>query len=655
MNLQEKKELYARCIPAYEIGEPIMPDSEFDALEASIMSEDSDFVRAVGSNRKGDVKHLSPMLSLGKIKTWDADDLTKTISPKDPQPIIEVMEWFDKFKPFIKQHGHIIFVIEPKFDGNAINLIYENKDLRSAARNTSDESGFDVTSKISLVAPLTVPTPKLIEVRCELLIPKDVFDLTYVKEGYANERNYVAGMMSAPTIRAARMKELVLAGIEVRIHQDGNFIYPPNSHEIIDKLGFNQQYPVKRITFELNELDKMTPEFFKKLYDEMLDYRINKCPFRLDGFVIKAQDNIRVPMGFNSHDPNWAIAIKFPPKDAFTKMLDIEFETGKTGAISPVAILEPVDLDGSIVEKASLYNWGYIVDNNLYPGSEVVLVKSGDIIPRIIKIRKASTTPIPMPTECSSCHGPVTLSESGIMFCTNPDCPAQAIAKITEGLQIMGIKGIGEATVEILYPKGFKVIHDYFNPALMNKEWIESTDTFKGRSLEKILEAMTKVKTLKLAQVIRSLSIKDVGDTVSEQLANQYSNVPFQSEGLNKSAWAKMTDKASPEYAKLLSLVKALTDAGIEVLAAEPPKDTSSSLRYEMTGEPPHDPKIGSTKAEWSEEFGSFGAVHASLTKESGFLVTDSHGSKSGKMAKAKKYGVRIMTYPEFLEHLRSL
>jgi DNA ligase (NAD+) len=654
MNLNEKKALYARAVPAYEDGNPIMSDADFDQLESDIMNEDSTFIRTVGSDRKGETPHLSKMLSLGKIKTWDVDDLTIVIDPKDTSPIQLVLEWFSKFKTF----GPVVFIAEPKFDGNAVNLVYDEGDLKSAGRRTSEDSGFDVTSKMSLIAPLHIPTKKRIEMRCEVVLHKDIFDSKYSKDKdpnneYSNERNYVAGMMTAPTIRPTRMKEMTAVAVELRVHDGSDFKYPDKSHELIDKLGFNKEYPVKRIEFELNVNtdDRFITQLFTQIYAEMLNYRINECSFRLDGFVIKAEDRVRKAMGFNSHDPNWAIAIKFPPKKAITIIKDIEFETGKTGAISPTAVLEPVDLDGSIVRRVSLYNWGYVTANLLYPGAEVELVKSGDIIPRIIKIRKHGNKVMPMPTTCGSCGEPIILTESGIMTCVNPHCPAQAISKIAEGIQVLGVKGIGESTVEALYGAGFTKLNMYFDPNTFNRDWIIATGAFKGRQLEVILDAVKKLKTVKLAQVIRSQCFLNVGDTVSEAIAKHMSGIKQTFSGLNKDAVAKLTTVGSPEYLEVLDMVRALTKAGVEVTAAEPDAiPTAGVIRYEMTGEPPE-----GTKKDWAAKFDEYNAIATSLTKDTNFLVTDSMSSTSGKMAKARKYGVKIMEYQQFLDYLKAL
>lgn len=630
MNDQQKIDLYKKAVYAYEVlAKPIMSDAQFDMLELEVKKIDKNIVKQVGSGLPGDQKHPSLLLSLGKIKVWDDDN----------PPLDEIKKWFSKFPKGTK------FECGPKYDGNAMNLIYENGEMIKALTRSDKHTGFDKKHKMQLIAPSKLPTGsgRLIEIRGEVVIPKETFDSKYA-ENFANERNYVAGVIGADGLRAGQVKELVFMAIEMRIHRsDNTFGYLDDTQEILSKMGFNQKYPV--FTMEINGL-----EDFKKVYDRMKKYREEESPFRLDGFVIKAPENMREDFGFNSHDPNWAIAIKFPPKDAITKILSHDWKTGTTGEVFPTAILEPLELDGTIVTRASIHNWDHIVKNRLFPGAEVVIMKAGDIVPQIYHIVKGSDKVLNRPTNCPSCNS-VLEYNSPHLKCVNPDCPSKNVSRLTSGFKILKVKGIGESTVNDLFEAGIIDLKDFWDNDKMNKTNLIASGRFKeGRALDKIFEARDEFNRVRLATAIRSLKLPDVGEMVSEELAKYYSKVKYDFGGLNKDAVNRMTDNTSEDYNTMLSFIKTLASAGVTIIKEKAPVDVNKAfVTFEMTGDPPdkHDLKH---KADWAAEFEAHGCKHTSLTKETQYLVTDDYASTTGKMQKAKKYGTKVLTYEDFYD-----
>ena len=629
----KKLAIYKQARTLYEEGKPMMSDTQYDILEAEVKVFAPDEVKKVGANAKGQFKHWSPLLSLGKIKVMDDDAI----------PMDEFEEFFKKF------HPNTEFAVEPKFDGNASNLQYLEGKLVHALSRSDAETGYDRMAKLLSIVPATIPMMGRVEIRGEIVMPQGIFEQKYKKselnpDGSSNERNYVAGLLSSDDLRLTQIKELSFMAIELRKFEDAtsNFRYVKNSMQLLTHYGFNVNHPVETTTFRQDEWRQMIPVAYKMFSG----YRANHSVFRLDGMVIKAEELVRLDFGFNSHEPNWAVAVKFPPKDAITELKSHEWTTGSTGKINPVGILEPIDLDGSVVTRATLHNWGHIVDNKLYPGAKVLIAKSGDIIPRIYKVITPSANPIGHPTTCPSCGGPVTYFDMAEtqLYCANQACPARNITKLAEGIKVLGIDNIGESTAEVLFNSGIGNITDLFDPAKFNRASLIKAGYFQdGRSLDIVIDSVNSMREAHLCHVIESLKIKDVGTKLSKMLAKHYSKAAVNSSGLNKNAWALMTDTDSPEFKQLLSYLQVLKAAGVKVIMEV---DDSHLVTFEMTGEPPIDGDL-TDKGSWAAFYERNGYKHTSLTKDTCYLVTNDLNSTTGKMAKAEKYGTRVITYSD--------
>lgn len=362
--MTKQEQLYLTAKEKYYLGDPIMTDSEFDELEKQLKLEGSEVIDIVGfSDRNMKFPHISAMLSLSKYQTDKS-------TAKPPTEL--AIEWMKQ-----RIYGNQIhFEFTPKFDGNAGNIIYKNGKLYQALSRGNGKLGRDITEKLYNQLPKTIPCKSDVEIRGEIVMPRDIFAKKYSKD-FANERNLVAGILNKDVTpeTADRLNDIVFMAVEIKIHEDV-VVY-----ENIDKLnewGFNQTYKLEKYWVAYSDFEKA---FFK-----MKEYRETKSPFLLDGFVIKVAEKYRNQLGENAHDPNWAVAIKFAPKDVVTEVIDIQWNFGKTGELTPIAILKPVDLDGSVVKRASLYNYGFVIKNNILPGKKVKLVKSGDIIPQIIEV-----------------------------------------------------------------------------------------------------------------------------------------------------------------------------------------------------------------------------------------------------------------------------
>lgn len=353
----EKLELYKKAKEEYYKGTPIMSDEEFDNLEQELHDSGvlEEYVGAV--DREAKFEHPTRMLSLSKFQ---ADKTT------GKAPTLEALAW-------MKNTGEKVFKVTCKYDGNAVNVIYKDGKLFQILTRGDGKRGRDITDKLKKKVPNRVKqeyADGILEVRGEAIMLSEVFDKKY-KGTYANPRNLVAGMLGRD--EGVNLSDVEFIAYDAKY--DGEYL----DILVINELGFNKVYKPFERSFILGEDD------FDKLFEEMVEVRA-KSEFPLDGFVLKVVAENRNKFKENDHDPDWGKAIKFKPEGVVTEVEDIEWSMGKTGEYTPIAILTPVELDGTTVSRACLYNAGYVVDYAIEKGTRVRIVKSGDIIPQIVEV-----------------------------------------------------------------------------------------------------------------------------------------------------------------------------------------------------------------------------------------------------------------------------
>jgi DNA ligase (NAD+) len=622
--MNQKEKLYLEAKKLYYQGNPIMSDTEFDNLELELKKENSSVITIVGfSDRKAKFPHITPMLSLSKFQT------NKTTGKP---PVEEATTW-------MKEHiigSQIHFSFTPKFDGNAANVIYKNGKLHIILSRGDGTYGRDITAKLMNQVPKTISNSNTIEVRGEVVIAKDIFSKKYSQ--FKNERNFVAGVLNKDEVDNNILSDLTFVAVEIKeiIGKTSDYI----STSKLKDWGFNKLY-------ELPEY-YITAENFESAFKHMETYRNTKSPFLLDGFVIKVTEKYRNNFGENGHNPNWAIAIKFLPKEVITTVKSISWSFGKSGNFTPVANLEPVDLDGSTVSRASLYNYGFIVTNNVYPGAQVQIVKSGDIIPQVIKVIKESKDYFDVPTKCPFCDSKLHIENNLHLQCINEDCEGIKYSLFVQGVATIGIFGLGGSTMKSLWDAGFKTAIDILNPNKFNKKNLINSGVFAdGKSIDNLLLETSKIKELKLSQLILMLGFNGVGHSTSEQIANKIAGIKFSFHGLQHSL-VDGFDKNEPKRIKVESAIKELSQYIKIILPIE--ENISDKIKIEFTGSP----KASgfATKEVFLQYIKSKNCVHYGLKKDTDYLITDSYTSSSSKMESAKKLNVKILTYEDFKKQL---
>ena len=646
--LKRKEELYLRWKQLYDDGVPEVSDYEFDMLEDELKFAGSLVIKKVGTvsiGKANEIAHTFRMLSLAKTNVYDLDINDAII------PLADITKFMNKSK--IKDDE--FFESSPKFDGSSMEIVYKNGILTSALTRGDGSFGFEHISKIKHLVPRRLPEKygKLnIEIRGEIVILKEAFNRKWSVaalgevDGYMNARNFVAGIISREEYDPKIWEDFVFVAYFVREYSDiNNWNFLPHTFSALTEMGFNSKYPIF-----VNEFK--TIEEFKSAYIKTKDYRENTAPFLLDGMVLTFPESYRIKLGENDHDPEWGYAVKFPPVVCITKTIGIDWNTGSTGEVVPTAVMKPVDLDGSTVQRASLFNAGHVLKTGLWPGATVEIYKAGDIIPQIKRVVVAAPAVGTLPTECPSCKSTLILDDIHL-WCRNGDCPSQVLKKIEAGKNAFKIKNVGMSSIKDLYDIGITRFMDYFDSDKLNKTILLKSGRFvQGRSLDIILEEIAAVKKVDLESVILALKLPDTGRSVSKQVARYLVGLPHDFAGLTATSVAKFTTKGSPERSMLNEFVSILNRAGIKLI--KPSDDTNTNLpTYVMTGTPPKIKDL-KQKSDYSKIFATKGFKEVDkLDANVSYLITDDLKSTSGKMSnaaklKAKGSNIEVITYEDF-------
>lgn len=516
----------------YVQNDPLISDSEYDSLykllqsfeakDTSIITVDSPTQR-VGKGLTNDflkVEHLVPMLSLEN--SYDAEDLA---------------DWDRKARELSKLPA-IEYCIEPKFDGASISVIFENNFLSRSATRGDGVVGDNITLNTKQIksVPLSGKFSNygidLIEIRGEVLINKNNFKKyndKLIEEGippFANARNSAAG-----SLRIKDSTEVSRRNLEVFLYhvsyvtalpknsKPGNT--PPETHsgmlDMLWDLGFRSPKKEMKVVTGIEAVIKHV-EAFETKRDEL--------PYEIDGMVIKVNDlNLQDRLGMTSHHPRWAIAYKFKARQATSKLNAVEYQVGRTGAVTPVAKIEPVAVGGVTVGSISIHNEDYIKDKDLMLGDTILIERSGDVIPQIVKsfpeLRTGKETTIKYPTHCPVCNDQLYKPEGEAVWrCININCEAQVVERIIHFVSkdAMDIKSFGEANVRKFYELGLlKNIPGIYE---LNFDEVGMLEGFGKKSIDNLKAAVTNSRQQPLHRLIYGLGIRYVGETTAKTLAN---------------------------------------------------------------------------------------------------------------------------------------
>ncbi|HNK27756.1 MAG TPA: NAD-dependent DNA ligase LigA, partial [Ferruginibacter sp.] len=461
------------------------------------------------------VQHLVPMLSLDN--SYNADDLLD----------------FDRKARELSGLDSIEYCVEPKFDGASISLIYEHDLLSRGATRGDGEIGDEITPNIKQIrsVPLSAKFSDYgidqVEIRGEVLMTKNNFKAyndALMEEGLpplANPRNAAAGSLRIKDTAEVGRRNLEAFLYHVSYVSTGKKPSVPETHsamlEMLWNVGFRSPKKEMKVLKGIDAVIGHVQEFEKQRDD--LGYEI-------DGMVIKVNDlKLQDKLGMTSHHPRWAVAFKFKARQGTSKLLSVEYQVGRTGAVTPVAKIEPVQVGGVTVSSISIHNEDYIREKDLKLGDTILIERSGDVIPQIVKsfaeLRTGAEKKIKFPTHCPVCDSELYKpADEAVWRCVNINCPAQIVEGIIHFVSkdAMDIRSFGEANVRRFYELGF--LKDI--PGVYTLPWdeIRKMDGFGEKSIAKLQQAIEDSKKQPLHRVIYALGIRYVGETTAKTLAN---------------------------------------------------------------------------------------------------------------------------------------
>lgn len=637
----------------YVQDNPSVPDSEYDKLLRELIdieeahpefkSPDSPTVRVGGEVQSSfeKVNHDTPMLSLGNA--FNEQELRR----------------FDQ--RIREQVGSVEYMCELKIDGLAVSLKYVEGRFVQGLTRGDGTTGEDITENLRTIhaIPLKINEPLSFEVRGEAYMPRSSFiRLNEEKEKneeqpFANPRNAAAGSLRQLDPKLAAKRKLSVFLYSVNDFTDFDATTQSGALDELDRLGFKTNHERMRvgdIEGVLEYIGKWTKQREQLSYD-------------IDGIVIKVNDiEQQDEMGYTQKSPRWAIAYKFPAEEVVTTLQDIELSIGRTGVVTPTAILDPVRVAGTTVSRASLHNEDLIHERDIRIGDSVVVKKAGDIIPEVVKSiterRPEGTLPYSMPTHCPSCdHELVRIEGEVALRCINPKCQAQLVEGLIHFVsrQAMNIDGLGTKIIQQLYHHN--VINDVADIFYLTEDDLLPLERMGSKKVENLLKAIEDAKANSLEHLLFGLGIRHLGVKASQVLAEKYETMD------------RLLEVTEEELISIHDIGDKLAQSVVTYLENEDIKALIEKLKYknvnmvyngiktsDIEGHPDFKNKTivltgklqQLTRKEASAWLELQGAkVTSSVTKKTDLVIA---GEDAGsKLTKAEKFGTEIWTEEQFV------
>ncbi|MBP3564162.1 MAG: NAD-dependent DNA ligase LigA [Alistipes sp.] len=642
----------------YVENNPAVSDFEFDTLLRQLQeleaanpqfADPNSPTARVGSDLTSEfqsVEHAFPMLSLSNTYSLE-----------------ELGEWIDRNE---KEVGQTEYVCELKFDGTAISLTYENGRLLRAVTRGDGSRGDDVTANVRTIrsVPLVLngdDYPDFFEIRGEIFMPYSSFERLNAERAeageqlFANPRNAAAG-----TLKQQQSQVVARRGLDCTLYQLAGNKLPCDTHS-------GNLDAARRWGFKISEhtaICSSRKEIFN--YINYWDVERKRLPFPTDGIVIKVnRDSVRRTLGYTSKAPKWAVAYKFKAEQATTRLLSIDYQVGRTGAITPVANLEPVQLAGTTVKRATLHNADQIELLDIRIGDMVYVEKGGEIIPKITGIdlsaRQADSQPLEYITHCPECGATLVRYEGEAKhYCPNQNgCRPQILGRIVHFIRrkAMNIESLGEETVELLFANN--LLHNIADLYDIKAEQIATLPRLGEKSAENIIQSINNSRQVPFHRVLFALGIRFVGETTAKYLAEHFRSLDaIQSATREELTEAeevgeKIADAIIEYFADEgnQQIIGRLREAGLQLTAKERTKasNTLEGLTFVISGS-----FANHSRDELKALIDANGGKNlAAVSANTSYLLA---GNKIGpaKLQKANKLGIKIISEDEFIAMIGS-
>lgn len=648
----------------YALDEPSIPDAEYDRLMRELLAIEAKHPELITSD--------SPSQKVGAAALTSFAEVTHEmpmLSLDNAMDAAEFATFYQRLQERLKTTAKVELVCEPKLDGLAISLLYEQGVLVRAATRGDGQTGEDVTQNVRTIknVPLRLQgnnVPERVEIRGEVYMPRKGFEALNqkaIEQGdkvFANPRNAAAGSLRQLNSAITATRPLEFCSYGMGIASD-DYALPATYSEILEQ--------IKLWGVRINEQMRVTKNLAEaqQFYDDIGEKR-DALPYDIDGAVFKVNRlDLQQTLGFVARAPRWAVAYKYPAIEELTQLLGVDFQVGRTGALTPVARLKPVQVAGVIVSNATLHNMDEIERLNVRIGDSVIIRRAGDVIPKVVSVvlerRPEHTEEIILPSKCPVCDSLVERVEgeaiarcSGGLFCA---AQRKEAIKHFASRTAMDIEGLGDKLVEQLVDED--LIDNVADVFYLTKEQLSGLERMAEKSAQNILNALEKSKNTTLGRFIYALGIREVGVVTANQLASHFG---FLQRIIDASVeqLLEVPDVGAIVAAYVrnfflephnLSVIEQLQKAGVHWQEQEPVQTDDLPLSGQTAVITGTLVESGMSRGEANERLEALGCkVAGSVSAKTSFVVA---GEKAGsKLTKAQQLEVKVLNEEEFLQLL---
>lgn len=628
----------------YVDDDPQISDFEYDKALRELENIESDFPSVLTPD--------SPTQRVGGM----ADNRFEEVVHSVPMESLQDAFSFEELHAFDERINdkNVTYVVEPKIDGLSVSLEYVNGVFVRGSTRGDGTVGEDVTANLRTIREIPLKLNEeipFLEVRGEVYMPREVFLSLVEKQElndekpFKNPRNAAAGSLRQKNSKVAAERKLSIFVFNIQQIEGKEITSHKQSLDYLKTLGF------KTVPFYNEYAD--FGDVLKEI-DRIGNERGN-LPFDIDGAVIKVNDFAkRKSLGSTSKFPKWAVAFKYPPEEKETKLIDVEVNVGRTGVLTPVAVLEPVLLAGSTVSRATMHNEDFIKEKGVGVGDTVIVRKAGDIIPEIVSVSKKgeNTGVFKMPDVCPSCASRVVREEDeSAIRCQNPECPAQLLRNIIHfaSRDAMDIEGLGESVAEVLVSEG--LVKNAADIYYLKIEQILSLERFAEKSARNLIEAIEKSKENDLSKLLFAFGIRHIGAKAAKLLSVNFATLEkimsaTKEEILLIDGFGEIMAESAVKFFSLeptKKMIEELKTANVNMKSLTEVKDTRfQGLTFVLTGTLPT-----MTRNEATEIIEKFsGKTSSSVSKKTTYVLA---GEDAGsKLTKAQNLGVTIISEEDF-------